>query len=172
MAGTSNYPAGYDSLKTTHKDGTNEPILSTDIDAMADATNKIEQTLGLNPHQGTLPTGLFTTVVARLNALDNPGINTQTGATYTLQLSDFSNIVNMSSASPQTFTIPPHSAVALPARAAITIRQDGVGQVSWAPGAGVTVNCRGGATHIAGQYGYIVALQSQIDTWDIIGDVA
>jgi hypothetical protein len=58
----SGYPNALDTLSTTHADNVAEVIAAATINDLADAVNKIETELGINP------SGSFTTVVARLGA--------------------------------------------------------------------------------------------------------
>lgn len=56
------YPAALDALPTNHLDGTGEIIHAQTIDDLADAVNKIESVLGINPQ------GAFANLAARLAA--------------------------------------------------------------------------------------------------------
>src|SRR6185437_15802623 len=60
-------------------------------------------------------------------APSNLPINSQTGTTYTLVLSDNNSIVSISNSSAQTVTIPPNSDVAFPVGAQVFIEQAGAG---------------------------------------------
>jgi hypothetical protein len=98
--------------------------------------------------------------------------NVQTGPTYTFGLADVGNTVDFNSASPQTATIPPHASVAFQAGSTIDLAQMGAGQVTVAPGAGVTL-----VTALAGlltrvQYSVGRLRQTSVlDTWIVSGDM-
>jgi hypothetical protein len=77
--------------------------------------------------------------------------SSQAGA-YTFVLADQSTVVEGSSATAQTFTVPPNSSVAFPVGAEIEVVQMGAGQITLAPGAGVTLRSRGAALKTNAQY--------------------
>lgn len=62
------YPGSLDSFSTSHADGVSEIIHAATVNDLADAANKIEAELGVNPK------GTYATVVARLNALSNGSV--------------------------------------------------------------------------------------------------
>jgi hypothetical protein len=161
----SSYPSGLDSLSTTKADAT---ATLTDHknhhNDLADAVNKIEAELG------TLPKGSYATVKARLEALDPPTFNTQT-ANYTLVLADANKIVGIDNAAARTLTVPTNATVAFPVGTAITIRQPGAGQTTVSPAGGVTLNSRGSAFKLAGQYAYATLVKVASDTWELSGDI-
>ena len=70
--------------------------------------------------------------------------NDQTGTTYTLVLADKHRTVTASNAAAQTYTVPPNSSVAYPLGTVLTVVAKGAGQVTLAPGSGVTLNSRTG----------------------------
>lgn len=73
-------------------------------------------------------------------AFQEPGINPQTGTTYTLALTDKGGIVTMDNAAPNTVTIPAQGTVAWPACSMITIIQVGAGTTTIEGATGVTIN--------------------------------
>ena len=101
--------------------------------------------------------------------------NTQTGAAYTPTLADGAYegsqgaLLLMTSASPQTITIPPNSNVAYPVGTCISAVQMGVGKVTFATGAGVTINSSGGYKSISSQYSGVTLTQVAINVWLLIG---
>lgn len=123
---------------------------------------------------GTNTTQLATTEFAQTAA--NIGvINAQTGTTYTFVLADGSPVsktVTFDNAAAITATIPPNASVAYPVGTQLTLWQLGAGQVTIAPGSGVTLSARGGALKIAGQYGCAYAIKIATDTWLITGDLS
>ena len=67
------------------------------------------------------------------------GINPQTGTSYTLVLADASKMLECANAGAITLTVPPASAVAFPVGSVVHVAQAGAGQVTIAPGVGVTI---------------------------------
>jgi hypothetical protein len=98
-------------------------------------------------------------------------VDTQTGTTYTLVLGDGGKLVTLSNASAITMTVPPNSSVAFAVGTQIAVAQLGAGQVTVAPGSGVTISSRGAALKIAGQYGMATLVKTATDTWLLSGDV-
>lgn len=161
----SNYPSGLDSLATNHTDNsTMLGVHAAEHNDENDAINKIEAELGL------LPKGSYATVRARLDALDVLAFNART-ASYTLVLTDQSKVVGMNVASANNLTVPLNSSVAFPVGATVTIRQVGAGQTTVVAGGGVTINSRGGALKLAGQWAYATLVKTATDTWDLSGDI-
>jgi archaellum component FlaG (FlaF/FlaG flagellin family) len=97
--------------------------------------------------------------------------NTQTGTTYTLVLSDAGKVVELNNASAVTVTIPPNASVAFPVGAIIEFCQVGAGQVTFSPGAAVTLVSRGSAFKCAGQYATAYLRQRAANTWVLTGDI-
>lgn len=163
----SSYPSGLDAFATTRADTTAMATThATDHNNLADAVNKIEAELG------TLPKGTYSTVRARIDSIETLSFNTQTGTAYTLVLTDSGKIVNMQNASVNTLTIPTNASVGFVIGTQILIKQGGTGQTSVAGATGVTLNARGGALKIAGQYGYGTLIKTGTDTWDLTGDTS
>ena len=113
------------------------------------------------------PTG----TVALTNKSIVQTINAQTGTTYTFVLSDASDLVTLSNASPITATVPPNSSVAFPIGTQIDIAQVGTGQVTVAAGSGVTVSATPGLKCRA-QYSGATLTKIAINTWLLFGDLA
>lgn len=98
-------------------------------------------------------------------------LNAQTGTTYTFVIGDASLVVTGSNASAQTYTVPPNSSVAFVVGTFIEIIQLGVGQITFAPGSGVTVSSRGAALKMTGQYSVAGLRKVATDTWILTGDL-
>lgn len=96
--------------------------------------------------------------------------NNQTGTTYTFVLADSTRLVIGSSASAQTFTIPPSSSVAYPLGTSLQVYQKGAGAITFAAGSGATLRTPRGAT-TGVQYALAQAIQVAADVWVIAGDV-
>jgi hypothetical protein len=102
----------------------------------------------------------------------NLTLNAQTGTTYTLVAGDSGRLVTLSNGSPITVTIPP-SVYAVGEQ--INIAQTGAGQVTFAQGAGVTINSTGAAPtapKIAKQYGAATAICTASNVFLVIGGLA
>ena len=103
-------------------------------------------------------------------------VNTQTGTTYTFVLTDGSAnslepLVTFGSASATTVTVPPNSSVAFAVGTQIDCLQLGSGKVTFAQGAGVTINSQGTNKAIAAQYVAVSLIKTATDTWVLIGSL-
>ena len=97
-------------------------------------------------------------------------INQQTGA-YTTVLTDRDKLVEVSSASGVTVTIPANSTVAYPVGTSIDILQTGTGQVTIAGAGGVTVNATPGLK-LRTQWSSATLFKRATDTWVVFGDLS
>lgn len=95
-------------------------------------------------------------------------INAQTGTSYTLALADAGGVVTLNNAAAVTLTVPPNSSVAFPVGAFVDFAQLGAGQVTFAPGAGVTLLSYPGLK-IGAQYGGAYVVKLSTDTWLVTG---
>lgn len=114
------------------------------------------------------------TAGVKSKALDDSDVapvapNDQTGTTYTFVLADGRRLVTASNSSAQTYTVPPNSSVAYPIGTALQIIQKGTGQVTLAPGSGVTLNQAHGLKTSA-QWAVITVMKIATDTWVVTGD--
>lgn len=117
----------------------------------------------------TLGSSIDTTVFA---GLTQATINSQTGTTYTLVLADAGKTIDLNNASSITITVPPNSSVAYPVGTRIDLVQSGAGQVTVAAGAGVTINSKGAALKLTGQWSGATLIQRSANTWVLVGDIA
>lgn len=104
--------------------------------------------------------------------LINLSLNAQTGTTYTLVAADSGKLVTLSNAGSITLTVPP-SVFAVGEQ--INIAQTGAGQVTFAQGAGVTINSTGAAPtapKIAKQYGAATVICTASNTFLVIGGLS
>jgi hypothetical protein len=118
---------------------------------------------------GTNTTQVATTAFVRQELLTP--VNSQSGTSYTLVLSDSGKIIECSNAGAITVTVPPNSSVAFPVGTRVAIAQTGAGQVTVAAGSGVTI--KNGATwtlKTAEQEAVVELLKIATDTWRIYGD--
>jgi hypothetical protein len=102
------------------------------------------------------------------NYVGDSGINTQSGTTYVLQASDNGKIVDCTSASAVTITVPSGLDVGFDCG----VLQRGAGQVTIVPGDGVTLNNRQGFTKTAGQYALVALVSPEADIFVLVGDGA
>lgn len=98
------------------------------------------------------------------------GVNQQSGTSYTPVLGDANYLVKCSNAGAITVTIPPNSSVAYPTGTPIYFEQGGVGQVTLAPGSGVTLN-NASSLLTRAQYSVLCAVKTATDTWCVFGDM-
>lgn len=126
--------------------------------------------LGTTSIQSSIPEHA-TEVQLALKADKRLTTNSQTGTSYTLALSDASGKVDLANSSAITLTVPPASSVAFTAGDQIIIRQKGAGQVTIAPGSGVTINCYNSRTKITGQYGMATLIYEGGDVWSLEGNL-
>jgi hypothetical protein len=105
-------------------------------------------------------------------ALAGGGINSQTGTTYTVALTDNKKTVDQANAAAITTTYPPNASVALPVDAVIAHVQSGAGQITFAAGAGV--NFRLPPDTVAktrGQWSTVTMWQRAVNEWVLSGDL-
>jgi hypothetical protein len=95
----------------------------------------------------------------------------QTGATYTLALTDKSSVVRMNRATAQTLTVPPNSSVAFPIGSQVIIVAMGAGAVTIAAGSGVTLRSKDGDLKIDGQYGIAACVKIDTNEWVVTGQL-
>jgi len=92
-------------------------------------------------------------------------------ASYTLVLTDQSDLVEISNASANTLTVPLNSSVAFPTGTTITILQTGAGQTTITPTGGVTINGTPGLK-LRAQWSSATLIKRATDTWVAIGDLS
>lgn len=97
------------------------------------------------------------------------GINTQSGTSYTLVLTDANKIVEMNNASANTLTVPPNSSVAFGLKSIIKVVQLGAGVTTIQAGSGVTINSNGGIMTLAGQYKSVTLYKRGTNEWVMEG---
>lgn len=103
------------------------------------------------------------------SAVAIPTYNNQTGATYTFALTDVGKTVTASNASAQTYTIPPTASVAWPTGTTLDVINLGVGTVTFAAGAGVTVT---NTAQTLSQYQSARLVRTALNAWTITSDNA
>lgn len=96
---------------------------------------------------------------------------TQSGTSYTLALSDANDIVEFTNASPVTVEVPPNGTVAFPTGTVVGLYQYGAGQVTVAPGSGVTIRSPNGYLDLATQYSAAWLRKRATNEWVLSGDL-
>ncbi|MFO1141181.1 MAG: hypothetical protein U1E59_02130 [Amaricoccus sp.] len=98
------------------------------------------------------------------------GINPQSATSYTLALGDASKLVECSNAAAITVTVPPQSSVAFPISTVVHVAQAGAGQVTIAPGAGVTIKLHADfSPKTLGPEAVVSLAKVATDTWRLFG---
>jgi hypothetical protein len=97
-------------------------------------------------------------------------INTVTGPTYTLTISDNNQLSYFTSTPPVTLTIPTNASVALPIGSTINFTQAGIGQITVTGPAGGTLNYTPGNKTRA-QWSMASIIKTGTDTWLLGGDL-
>jgi hypothetical protein len=98
-------------------------------------------------------------------------LNSQSGTTYTLVLTDAGKMIRCTNASAVTVTVPLNSSVAFPTGTVIEVRQAGAGQVTISPTGGVTLNSESSMRKTAAQYRGVSLIKVATDTWDLDGSL-
>jgi hypothetical protein len=104
--------------------------------------------------------------------LKAPGQQYQTGTSYTPVLADASKTLLLDNASPFTLTVPPNSSVPYPNDTSMNIVQNGAGQVTVAPGSGVTIRKAMPTAKTRAQYSVMTLIKLGTDDWLLTGDAA
>ena len=97
-------------------------------------------------------------------------INTQTGTTYTLVLTDAQKLITLGNAGAIAVTIPTNASVAFPVGTQIDCIQILAGAVTFS-GAGVTINSKDSEKTINDQWVGVTLIKTATDTWSLLGDL-
>jgi hypothetical protein len=106
----------------------------------------------------------------QIRPLKSYNVRNEVSATYTLDLDDAGSYLKIDNANPVTITVPPFSAVAYPMGTAITINQSNDGQITVAPGTGVTLHSPY-SLKTAQKYSTITLIKVDVNEWDVSGDL-
>lgn len=109
-------------------------------------------------------------IIVQGNVVYHLAINQQV-ASYTLVLADDGKLIEVSNAAGVNITIPLDSSVAFPTGTQITIVQTGVGQITFVPTSGVTLNSNPGNKTRA-QWTAATLIKRAANTWVLIGDLS
>lgn len=114
---------------------------------------------------------ISTSTQAAIDAAQRAAATVQSGTTYILALADAATVVEFSSASAVTVTVPPNSSIAFPVGTVIELLQYGAGQLTVAAGGGVTVRSTGGLLSARAQYSSLALRKRAADEWVLAGDL-
>jgi len=116
--------------------------------------------------------GLATVPVANGGTGGNGTIDARTTTSETFTLADAGNFVTMSNGSSSTLTVPQNSAVAFPISTVLCAQQIGVGSVTLTRDTNVTFTdtCSAPTAPVfSAQYATICAIQTAVNTWNVVG---
>ena len=106
------------------------------------------------------------------DVFETTGVNSQTGTSYTLALTDRGQTVTMNNASANTLTVPLSSAVDFDIGSVVAVIQIGSGTTSITAASGVTLNgSAAGSGDIQTQYQGVALLKVGTDEWIASGDI-
>lgn len=125
----------------------------------------------LSPTLGQTPT--LSSHVATKGYVDSarPLSSSTRTASYTFVAADAGVEQVYNSASAGTFTLPTNATQAIAIGLVIPLRQIGLGQLTIAPAAGVTLVSRGSAFRLNGQYAVAEVRKTGTDAWILYGDI-
>jgi hypothetical protein len=98
-------------------------------------------------------------------------MNAQIGISYTTVLADDGKLITLDNAAAITLTIPPNGTVAYGIGTQLNLMQLGAGQVTIAPGAGVTIRSAGSKLKTNAQYAVATCVKIASDTWVAVGNL-
>jgi len=117
------------------------------------------------------PDASATDEIITFDQLAGVSINTQSGAAYTLALTDQGGLVERSNGSAQTLTIPTNAVVAFPTGTVIMVVQSGAGALT-INNSGVTVRLDSTWTQVlGGQYALATLIKRDTNEWYLSGDL-
>lgn len=99
-------------------------------------------------------------------------VNAQTGAAYTLVLSDARKKVTMGSVSANAVTVPDNATVAFPTGTVLSVTQIGTGVTSIKGASGVTINGAVAKTGpLSARWGSVTLTKTAVNTWLADGSI-
>jgi len=130
---------------------------------------------GINVYWDDPFASIYSYVDASISSYTTLTTNLQTGTSYTLVLTDQNDLIEMSSASTNSVTIPLNSSVAFPIGTQITILSTGAGATTVVVAGGVTLNCTPQTTAntatLRAQWSSVQLIKRATDTWVALGDL-
>lgn len=166
---------GIDTSFLDLKGGTTGQILSKNSNTDLDFTwiaNDTGDITGVTAGTGLSGGGTSGSVTVSFDyAVGNQSNESVQTASYTLVAGDAGKLVTMSNASANNLTVPPNSSVAFATGTRIDVIQKGAGQTTLVAGSGVTINAKGSALKLSGQYAGCSLIKYGTDTWFAVGDL-
>ena len=98
------------------------------------------------------------------------GINTQGSTSYQLALGDVGKLIEMTSSSANTVTVPLEATVAFPLYSVIHVVQSGTGQTTLVEALGVTI-LKTDTLNARTQNSWLSVVKTATNTWRLTGDV-
>jgi len=108
---------------------------------------------------------------AALDAKADKNLTVVTFTNLTMDTSHAGKLLECTSASAATLSVPLNSAAAFPTGTTVNVYVAGAGQLTIGWTAGVTVNSRGSVYKSAGQYALLTLVKVDTDTWVLAGDI-
>lgn len=124
----------------------------------------------------TFPDGSTQSTAATFDP--NITVNTQTGTTYTVNITDAQKLITLSNAGAITLTIASNATQGLPVGTQVTISQYGAGQVTVVgasspnPVTIVSTGATANSPKTRAQYSTATLIQTSTDNWLVVGDIA
>lgn len=112
-----------------------------------------------------------TSVRTRLDLLERPSYNAQTGTTYTLAAADERKIITRTNAAATSTTLPTNASVAIAVGFRARIRNIGTTVSTIVGQGGTTVQSEGNALQLAGQFAEAEVEKTATDTWFVQGNL-
>ena len=129
-------------------------------------------TIDTTLEQDAQPPGSITAADVRQANDSLSGLFTsQQAGNYTFALVDRGTQVESTSATALTWTVPPTASIPFQPFTQISWRQHGAGQITFAPGAGVTILTSSSLTSRAQNSSGTLQLSQVTDVWNISGDL-
>ncbi len=157
------------------------------LEAGGSGTIPPDDSITLAKQNSTVKTGLLaslsttvkTDLVSAINEVDgNVDILTSEGttvdvtATGDILLTYANRFLNCTNAGAIVLTIQPNSTIALPLYTEIAIKLKGAGTITFAGGAGVTIESVDSALLVDTQYGTVALHQTELNVWTLVGNLS
>lgn len=159
-------------LARANHTGTQTASTISDFNSATRAQVEAELVAGTNVTITPSGTGATRQLTLSTTALPASQVVAFAGTSKTLALTDINTIVDCTSSSAVTITIPPQSSVAWTADAEIHVRMSGTGAVSVAVGSGVTIPPLTAPVALGGQGAVVTLKRRSADVWAVVGFIA
>ena len=156
-------------LARANHTGTQAASTISDFNSATRAQVEAELVAGTNVTITSSGTGATRQLTLSTPALPASQVVAYAGTAKTLALTDINTIVDCTSSSAVTITIPPQASVTWTADAEIHVRMSGTGAVSIAVGSGVTIPPLTAPVALGGQGAVVTLKRRSSDVWAVIG---